>query len=133
MSLLYDLEIGSSYDITMLAPAILGTMYKGATVKSILDYSDAVAVEDVTAIHASVLSLLPAGTPSNPANLIFVKIVTSTGQVKALALNWIAQQPTLVSSTTVTVTVSNINQSQIPALAAALTDNGFTSFTISNA
>ena len=133
MSLLYDLEIGSSYDITMLAPAILGTMYKGATVKSILDYSDAVAVEDVTAIHASVLSLLPTGTPSNPANLIFVKIVTSTGQVKALALNWIAQQPTLVSSTTVTVTVSNINQSQIPALAAALTDNGFTSFTISNA
>ena len=130
MALLYSLEIGSAYNIPMLAPAILGTSYNGVTVKALLDYSSAVQITDVAAIHASVLPLLPVGTPSDASQLIYVKIVTSTGQITAIALNWISQQPTLLSSTTQIVTVSNVNQSQVPALAAALVANGFPSFTI---
>ena len=130
MALLYSLEIGSAYNIPMLAPAILGTSYSGVTVKALLDYSSAVQITDVAAIHASVLPLLPVGTPSDASQLIYVKIVTSTGQITAIALNWISQQPTLLSSTTQIVTVSNVNQSQVPALAAALVANGFPSFTI---
>lgn len=130
MAMLFDLEIGSAYNIPMLAPAVLGTSYKGATVKGLLDYSSAVQITDVAAIHASVLPLLPAGTPSDPTELIYVKILTSTGQITAIALNWISQQPTLITSTTQIVTVTNINQSQVAALAAALVANGFPSFTI---
>ena len=130
MAMLFDLEIGSAYNIPMLAPAVLGTSYKGATVKGLLDYSSAVQITDVAAIHASVLPLLPTGTPSDPTGLIYVKILTSTGQITAIALNWISQQPTLITSTTQIVTVTNINQSQVAALAAALVANGFPSFTI---
>ena len=130
MAMLFDLEIGSAYNIPMLAPAVLGTSYKGATVKGLLDYSSAVQITDVAAIHASVLPLLPTGTPSDPTALIYVKILTSTGQITAIALNWISQQPTLITSTTQIVTVTNINQSQVAALAAALVANGFPSFTI---
>ena len=130
MAMLFDLEIGSAYNIPMLAPAVLGTSYKGATVKGLLDYSSAVQITDVAAIHASVLPLLPVGTPSDPTELIYVKILTSTGQITAIALNWISQQPTLITSTTQIVTVTNINQSQVAALAAALVANGFPSFTI---
>ncbi len=125
MALLFDLEIGSAYNIPMLAPAILGTAYSGATVKGLLDYSSAIQITDVSAIHASVLPLLPVGTPSDPSQLIYVKLLTSTGQITAIALNWISQQPTLLSSTTQIVTVTNINQSQVAALAACLVSNGF--------
>ena len=130
MALLFNLEIGSSYNIPMLASAILGTAYNGATVKALLDYSSAIQITDVAAIHASVLPLLPIGTPSDPSQLIYVKILTSTGQTTAIALNWISQQPTLLSATTQIVTITGINTSQVPALAAALVANGFTSFTI---
>lgn len=129
--MLFNLNIGSTYDIPMLSPAVLGTKYSSATVMALLDYASAIQIADVSAIHASVLSALPTGTPSDASKLIYVKIKTSTGEITVLALNWISTQPTLVDKTTVTVLISNISQSDIPRLSQALNANGFNSFTIS--
>jgi hypothetical protein len=131
MALKYDLDIGSVYNIPLLAPAILGTSYDNATVLALLDYTSAIALEDVSALHSNILGLLATGTPNDPSKLVYVKIRSSTGDIRVLAFDWIASQPTLVSATTVTVTINNVNHSEIPAIASCLRANGFTSFTIS--
>ena len=122
---MYNLEINSAYNIPMLVPAILGTGYNNAVIDGIINFNDAIKVIDVTAIHASILSALPTGTPSDASKLIYIKFITETGQTQVVAQDWIASQPVLVSSTTVNLTISNINTADIPRLMATLQSNGF--------
>lgn len=131
MALLYSLDIGTAYNITMYAPAILGTGYQGATITGLLDYNSAIQLEDVSAIHASVLALLPSGTPTDPTKLVYAKILTASGNVRVLALNWISVQPTIATTTSVTVVIGNITVSDIPTISAVLKAAGYNSFTIS--
>lgn len=131
MALLYSLDIGTAYNITMYAPAILTTGYRGATVLALLDYSSAIQLEDVSAIHASVLSVLPGGTPSDPTKLVYVKIKTAAGNIRVLALNWISVQPTVATVTSLTVVIGGITISDIPTISAVLKAAGYNSFTIS--
>lgn len=128
MALKYDLDIGSTYNIPLLAPAVLGTSYKSATVLGLLDYTSALAIEDVNAIHASVLALLPTGTPSDASKLVYAKIRTTSNNIRVIALDWISTQPQLVDGSTITIKLTNVTQNQIPALASILTANGYTSF-----
>ena len=131
MALLYSLDIGTAYNITMYAPAILTTGYRGATVLALLDYSSAIQLEDVSAIHASVLSVLPGGTPSDPTKLVYVKIKTAAGNIRVLALNWISVQPTVATTTSLTVVIGNITVADIPTISSVLKAAGYNSFTIS--
>ena len=126
----YLLNIKSVYDFTLKAGAILGYSYKNATVLGLLDFDSAKAIEDVTPIHASVYSLLGAGVPRDAKDLTYVKIKTSTGQVRVIAMDWIASQPVLVTSTTVNVVVSNISLSDIDRLRQVLLQNGFNAIEI---
>lgn len=130
MALLYQLELQGVYNFAMRAGAILGYSFKNATVKALLDFDSANQVEDVTPIHASVYSELPTGTPKNPRDLVYVKVVTSTGETRVWALNWIATQPELVTSNTVQVIINDINLSDIERLRQVLVANGFTKNTI---
>lgn len=128
--MLFDLEIGTNYDFPMLAPAILGTSIKGATILGFLDYSSAISIEDVSALHASVLSLLPTGTTADPAKLIYVKLRTSISAVRMIALQWIAYQPTRNTANTLVITVNNVNHSELARVASLMRANGFSDFTI---
>ena len=131
MALLYTLDIGTSYNISMYAPAFLGTGFQAATVIGLLDYSSAIQLEDVSAIHASVLSMLPGGTPTDPTKLVYAKIKTAAGNVRVIALNWISIQPTVATRTSLTVVIGNITISDIPTISAVLKAAGYNSFTIS--
>ena len=130
MAQLYNLEIGNSYQVSLRAPAILGAGYSAATVAALLDHDSAQRLEDVNGIHASILALLPSGTPADPTLLTYVKLKVATNTWRVVAMNWIAQQPTIVSSTSVIVTVANCPPSRIAARASALKANGFTEFVI---
>lgn len=131
MALLYQLEIQGIYNFTMRAGAILGYTFKNATVKGILDFDSANVIEDVTPIHASVYSELPSGTPKNARDLVYVKVVTSTGETRVWALNWIASQPELVTSSTLQVIISNAVISDIERLRQVLKTNGWNQIEIS--
>jgi len=131
MALLYQLELGAVYNFAMRAGAIIGSSYENATVQALLDFGSANQIEDVTPIHASIYSELPVGTPRNPRDLIYVKVITSTGKVRVFALNWIAAQPELVVSTTLKVIISETNLSDIERLRQVLMTNGFTKSEIS--
>lgn len=128
MALLYDIDINSSYTIKLYASSILGAGYSKAKVLAILDYSSAMQLQDVQAIHAQVLPVLPSGTPADPSKLLYVKIRTSSNAIVVLALNWISAQPVLDGATEVTLTISNISTADIPRISAALHANGFNSF-----
>jgi hypothetical protein len=131
MTLPYTLDIGSSYLFAFRAQAILGEGLDSATVQALLDYEEAQKIQDVDGIHASVLALLPAGTPADPSKLIYVKVKSGDNQSRVYAMDWIAQQPTLVSTTSVTVIVANCPPNRRAVLSSALRANGFNEFTIS--
>jgi hypothetical protein len=130
MTQLYTLNIGTAYQFSFRAPAILGTGLENATVQALLDYESAQRLEDVDGIHASVLPLLPTGTPADPAKLIYVKLKIGEGQPRVIALDWIAQQPVEISSQSVIVTVANCPPNRRIQLAAMLRANGFAEFTM---
>lgn len=124
----YTVDINSTYTFRLYANAILGSGYSKAKVLAILDYSTAMQLQDVQALHAQVLPLLPSGTPSDPSKLIYLKIRTSSNAIVVLALDWISSQPVLDDATEVTVTISNISTADLPRISAALKANGFNSF-----
>ena len=126
----YNLAIKSVYDFTLKAGTILGYGYKSATVLALLDYESAAVLEDIAPLHVNVYSQLGPGVPRNPADLTYVKIRTSTGAVRVLAMDWLASEPVLVVSTTAKVLVSGISLSQISLLRQCLVQNGFSNLSI---
>lgn len=128
MTTLYNLAIGSSYNFTLRAQQILTAGYRGATVKALLDYDSAKLLQDVDAEHASVLPDLPSGTPRKAKDLVFVKIETTTGEQRVLAMDWIAAQPEAVTASVVTLVVHNCPPSRLATLSAVLRSNGFDQF-----
>lgn len=126
----YTLSIGTAYQFSFRAPALLGAGYASATVQALLDYESAQRLEDIDGIHASVLALLPAGTPADASKLIYVKLKADTNQTRVVAMDWIATQPVEVSSQSVTLTVANCPPAKRVLLASALRANGFNEFTI---
>lgn len=126
----FALEIKSVYDIRLLATSVLGYGYSNATVLGLLDYESATLIEDVAPIHASIYSMLPSGTPSNPADLTYVKIKSSTGQIRAIAMDWIESQPTKVDSRQIRIIINGASLSSISKLQQILKQNGYNQFTI---
>lgn len=130
MSLLYQLDIQSVYDFAMRAGAQIGYSYKSATVLGLLDFASANQIEDVTPIHARIYADLPAGTPRNARDLVYVKIKTSTGDIRVFAMNWIASQPIQVTSNTVRATITGMSLSDMERLRQVLVGNGFINVTL---
>lgn len=130
MSTKYDLELQSVYNFSMKAGAILGYSYDNATVLGLLDFASANAIQDVTPLHMAAYSELGTGVPRNARDLIYVKIKTSTGQVRVLAMDWIATQPLLVTSNTLKVMISEVDLSDIDRIRQILISNGFDKVTI---
>lgn len=127
---MYNLQLGSIYDFTMRAPGILGLTFRNAKVMALLDYDSANTLEDVTPIHESVRSELPVGTPRSAKDLIYVKIKTSTGAVRVVAMDWIASVPQLVEQTTAHLTIQGITMGDLPNLRKTLIMAGFKNFDI---
>lgn len=126
----YTLSIGSVYDFHFYATGLLGVGLSKAKVAALLDFSSAIMITDVSAIHAQVLPQLPNGTPADPAKLVYVKLVSNTGAVSVVAMDWITMQPVSVDATSVNLTVNINSLSDISLLTACLNAGGFTSFSI---
>jgi hypothetical protein len=124
----YDVQLNQSYNFSLLAPQILSNGYSDATLKAIIDYDLANTIKSVGSLHAAALNSLPNGTPSDPTQLVYYKLKTSTGAIEVIAEAWLSAAPVLVSTTSLTVKISNTNYADMPRLSALLAANGFTSF-----
>lgn len=126
----YDLQIGTVYNLSLLAPSVLGVEYKNATLIGLLDFQSAMLVMDVATLHANIYSSLPANTPSSPTDLIYLKIKSSTGEYRVVAEDWLSAIPEVVSSKTVQVTIKDMNLTDMGILRELLLKNGFPNFSI---
>ena len=126
----YNVQIKQAYDFTFHAASVLGLGYKGATVMAVMDYDSAKSIQDVTTLHAQVYPFLPSGTPRNPADLMYVKVKTTTDQIRVVAMDWISTAPVLVTTTTVLIRVTNTSVSDIAHLRNILIENNFKTFEI---
>lgn len=128
----YPLKIKTSYNFLMRAAAILGTGYENATVMGILDFDTAFQHEnDLVALHTTVYPYLPSGVSRDPRDLLYVRLKTSSGDYRVIAMDWIAAEPTLVTSQTVKVIISDVSLEKISLIRNILVSNGFEKFDIS--
>lgn len=107
------MQIGKTYTFNTVAPAILGAIVKNAKLISILDYTTALALDNIDIKYKSIFPLLPSGTPPDPASSIFYRFISESGEKIILADVWISE------STIVVVDFINI---QVNIMNAALTD-----------
>lgn len=128
--MIYPLEIGSYYNFAMRAPAILGTSYSSAKVLGLLDFESANGIQDVAPIHASVYSFLSTNTPTSADALVYIKIKTSTGEVRVIAMDWLASAPVLATQNTINISIRGVALSSLPVLRSILQQNGYSDFTI---
>lgn len=126
----YTLALKSVYDFVLKAPSVLGSGFKKATVMGLLDFDSASAIEDVRAIHTSIYNQLGVGVPRLAADLTYVKIKTSAGEVRVIAMDWIAEQPVLFTSQPIQIVLTGESLSEIPTLRQVLKAAGYNSFEI---
>ncbi len=126
----YNLEIKQSYDFSLLASGILGLGHKNATVMAIMDFDSAKLIQDITTIHSSIYGSLATGTPRNAQDLTYIKIKTSEGEVKVIAMDWLSTEPILVTAKTIVVKINQVAISNIPLIKDILLQNGFSDITI---
>lgn len=119
----YTVQVGKSYNFVTQVPQVLGTDYNNAKVLALADYNVASAFADVTSIHRQILPLLETGTVSDPALLNFC-IISVNSNRKVLAMEWLSQEPDLISTQKISVLVQ-ATPSQLAGLLSAINDNNF--------
>ncbi len=82
-------EVGSRYNFSTWAPAILGRSFKDALVSAIFDYETALNYRSVDYTHRMVKPLLPASSANNPNKLTYVLFKFKDGSTHVLANEWI--------------------------------------------
>lgn len=127
----YQLKLKMAYNIAMYAPAILGTGYDNAVVLAILDYDTAKLYQsNLVSLHKAVLPYLPAATSQLASDLTYVRIKTVSGDYRVIAMEWISSQPTVVSTKTIQITVTDVEQDDIAIIGDMLSKRGYTNYTI---
>lgn len=130
----YNFKRGSKYSFDTFAPQILGNEYSAIQIKSILDYEDAAAAEDVRAIHSQVLGYITDPTVSIPKDwtkLTYLKIVSDVGKHRIIAAEWIKEDSIReISEVDCTVFIPGLRNDQADLIAQALSQNGIINFEI---
>lgn len=126
-----NLSVGSVYTFNTLAPALLGAIFKNATLLGIVDYTTACRFINVDLMQRKIYPLLPPGTLDNPKKYQYLLVATESGNNTVVAYQWLdpstIQQ---ITSVTVVVTLPNRSSSDTVAIRDALALLGFTGFTI---
>lgn len=123
--------IGQTVDMSVYAPAILGSNFQNVKVLGILDYRSVFAFIDPVSLHANVYPSLPPGVPNDFSKYLYLKIEFSNGNTTCLGLPWInAGTIQVVTNFVFTVTVNGRNADDYNVIRDALIGNGITSFTI---
>lgn len=128
---MYNFEIDKVYTFNTRAPALLGAQVTRATLKGIIDYSVAITFLNVDLQHRKVYPTLPPGTVNDPKKFTYLLFRTESGELTVFAYEWIDDTSIeVVDSTTLTVTLPGVSNSDANKVRDALNLIGFTNFTI---
>lgn len=84
-----NLSINKVYTFSTQSPAILGATIKNAKLLYSCGFEYAMKVENVAVKYAAVYPSLPAGTPQNPAGVVFYRFKAENGDEIFIAEPWI--------------------------------------------
>lgn len=122
-----EFEINKTFTFNTRAPTILGATFKRCKVLGIIDYILASSFINPETQHYNVYPHLPAGTPNDPKKYTYLLIQTEQGDKTVLAKEWIdLSSVTLVTSTTLTITITNAANGDADNIREALLLLGFT-------
>lgn len=128
---MYNFDIDKVYTFNTRAPALLGAQVTRATLKGIIDYSVAVTFINVDLQHRKIYPALPPGTVNDPKKFTYLLFKTESGELTVFAYEWIDDTSIeVVDSTTLTVTLPGVSNSDANKIRDALNLIGFTNFTI---
>ena len=126
-----NFKIRSVYSFDVYPTALLGTSYNNVTVLGIMDPTSAAKEIDIQALHVQMFPTLPVGTPNNPTEYDYVKILTTAGNVTILGMAWInAATVTLVNSNIITATIGNVSAADVNRITNALVQNGYSNISL---
>lgn len=127
----YNFELGKVYTFQTLAPGILGTSIKNATLTGILDYETARKYDEIDIKYRNIYPLLPSGTPDQVELCIYYKFKAENGTVVIVADQWIdVGSIELISNIEIVVTVTDISLQDINRIRDALLALNITTFNI---
>lgn len=127
----YDFKVGQNYSFDVYPSNILGTNFKNVKLLAILDCDSANGIIQTKPMHINVFPYLPQGTPNNPEQYNYLKILTASGAVTAIGIPWIKESTvTVVSYKKAIVEIEPVNLEDGPKIAAALIKNGFPNVTV---
>lgn len=119
------------YNFTTVAPSLLGSPIRKATLVGILSYDEAVKNYDITTLYRNILPVLPTGTPNNAKSTTYYKFKTEASGDIVLAEEWIeAGSIEEVGSISFTVRIRNADLDKITAVRNALIAVGVHDFNI---
>lgn len=124
-------NLGSVYDLTTFAPALLGT-FRNVRVEGIVDHRAASQYIDPAAYHANVYGTLPANTaPNDYRRYYYLILLMPNGTRTALGLPWVdGSTVTLKERNKITIHVEDVGPDDIENLKLALSANGYRAVTI---
>lgn len=118
-------EIGKIYTVNTLAPALLGVSLKNAKLKSIADFDTAFKLTNIRQIHASLLPVLPNGTPQDPSLGIYYVFNSESNETVVMSQYWLDMNSIiLVEDISIVVEISEISVDDIPHIRNAITSLG---------
>jgi len=124
-------ELGTTYNFNTLAPAILGSNVKNATVLGIIDYTTASNYITPETRHVDVYPYLPTGTVNDPKKYTYILFKSESNVKFVLGLPWIDLATVVqVVSLTINVTVNNASTGDANRIRDSLILLGFNSFTV---
>ena len=131
-SILNPFSMKKVYNFSTLAPGILPSVYKNATMMAELSYEVALSTMGMTvARYRQILPALPPGTPDNPELARYFMFKTQSGQTEILCEQWI-NMATIeeVTGVNFSVVFEQAGIVDIENVRALLSGAGYTNFVI---
>jgi hypothetical protein len=124
-------QLKKIYTFNTLAPAILGAQIKNAKLLGMLDYTSALAYDNVDLKFRQVYPALPAGTPNQPASCIYYWFQGESGDKIIIADAWIdATSVEVVEHINIQVNFTDASLADIARIRDALNALGFRNYVI---
>lgn len=127
-----QLQIGKVYSFDTYAPEVLGTRIVNAKCLAVLDAQNAISNGvDIEALHEQMRPHLPVGYNNDPATMIYVKLVNSSGLETIYSMDWINLE-TLKETRAdrIVATIDGVSLEDIEIIRRALSIQGYTNFNL---
>lgn len=126
-----NFRIGNVYNFHTKAASVLGLIVTNVTLKSIVDYETALAIDNITSKYRVIYPLLPNGTPDNPKDCVYYVFKSFDGQTLVYADQWIDENSIeQVDSIDLEIIINNITHNDITRVRDVLNALGFTDYGI---